>query len=60
MKIKAQSIKLVQNQSEHIIFQNTRYSEALIQTIQLQKHLYSSNVSEQNIRANDKVVIQKH
>ncbi len=30
MDIKVQSHKIVQNQLEHIIFQNTRYSEALI------------------------------
>ncbi len=48
MNIKVQSHEIVQNQSEHIIFQNTRYSEALIKqynykSIYIQA-MYQSNV----------------
>jgi len=60
MNIKVQSIQLVQNQSEHIIYQNHKIFRTMNQAIQLQKHLYPSNVSEQCIRVNDKVEVQKH
>jgi len=46
VNIKDQSIKLVQNQSEHIIFQNTKYSVALISAYNKQ-YKNRSNVSEQ-------------
>jgi len=45
VNIKDQSIKLVQNQSEHIIYQNTRYLDALISSYNKQYN-YRSNVSE--------------
>jgi len=45
VNIKDESIKLVQNQSEHIIFQNIRYSEALNSAYNNQYN-YRSNVSE--------------
>jgi len=45
MNIKDQSIKLVQNHSEHIIYQNLKYSEALISAYSKQYN-YRSNVSE--------------
>ena len=57
MNKKDESIKLVRNQSEHIIFQKHKIFRIINQALQLQKHLYSSSVSEQCIRANDKVVI---
>jgi len=45
MTIKDQSIKSVQNQSEHIIYQSTKYSDALISAYNKQYN-YKSNVSE--------------
>jgi len=45
MNIKDRSIKSVQNQSEHIIYQSTKYSEALISAYNKQYN-YRSNVLE--------------
>ena len=63
MDIKVQSHKIVKKQSEHIRInscQNHKTFRIINQAIQLQKHLYPSNVSEQCIRVNDKVEVHKH